>query len=69
MMDIVIKLSKMADQIEMTTAEGPRQNLFHSSFHVFGKTPVATPKTFSFNMSDHQILTKKVKEKMLPKTR
>ena len=50
MMDIVIKLSKMADQIEMTTAKRPRQSFFHSSFHVFGKTPVATPKTFSFNV-------------------
>ena len=50
MMDFVIKLSKMANQIEMTTAEGPRQNLFHNSFDVFGKTPVTTKKTFSFNM-------------------
>ena len=49
-MDIVIKLSKMADQIEMTTAEVPRPNLFRNNFEVFGKTPVSTKKTFSFNM-------------------
>ena len=45
-MDIVIKLSKMADQIEMTTAEVPRPNLFRNNFEVFGKTPVSTKKTF-----------------------
>ena len=49
-MDIVIKLSKMANQIEMTTAEGLRQNVFHNSFAVFGKTPITTKKTFSFNI-------------------
>ena len=54
-MEIQINLSKMADQIEMTTAEGSRQNVFHSSFAVFGKTPVTTKKTFSFNIGPPKV--------------
>ena len=55
MMDFVIKLSKMANQIEMTTAEGSRQNLFHNCFDVFGKTRVETKKTFSFNIGPPKV--------------
>ena len=29
----------MADQIEMSTAEVPAQNIFRQTFHVFGKIP------------------------------
>ena len=71
MMDFVIKLSKMANQIEMTTTEDHRQNLFHSSFNLFGKTPVTTKKTFTFNVGPPEVDNmrsatneKKVKQKM-----
>ena len=69
-MDFVIKLSKMANQIEMTTAEGSRQNIFLNNFNVFGKTPVTSKKTFSFNIGPPEVqrMTKKVKEKILPRT-
>ena len=45
----------MANQIEMTTFEGPRPNLFRNSFEIFGKTPVTTKKTFSFNIGPPKV--------------
>ena len=41
-------LRKMADQIEMSTAEGPAQNIFRQNFNFFGRTPIPTKTTFSF---------------------
>ena len=38
----------MADQIEMSTAEVPAQNIFRQTFHVFGKVPAPRKNTFSF---------------------
>ena len=41
-------LRKMADQIEMSTAEGPAQNIFLQNFNFFGRTPIPMKTTFSF---------------------
>ena len=38
----------MADQIEMSTAEVPVQNIFRQTFHVFGKVLAPRKNTFSF---------------------
>ena len=45
---IVPKIPKTSDQIEMTTAEGPAQNIFRQNFNFFGK-PVPMKTTFSFS--------------------